>query len=154
MFTEEVSEEVSDIPKVSESDPGTPASTCSETPVRSQNKNKRKALEDPRIEEAYKILKSHTSNKNPFAAYGQHIAQKMSGYSKKTQIQVEKAIHDILYQADMGRMDDQPGFSAMPSIQHISFSPYHIMPLEQNVVSDTSGSLSEYLQSFRENNET
>ena len=63
--------------------------------------------EDPRIEEAFRILKKSTAaeTQNPYSAYGQHIAQKMMGYSSRTRILVEHAINNVLFEADMGRQD-------------------------------------------------
>lgn len=60
---------------------------------------------DPRLEEAFKILKqlvkTQPSSDN-FSIFGQDVSHKCRSYSKTTQTEVEHAINNILYNADRG----------------------------------------------------
>ncbi|GBO23468.1 hypothetical protein AVEN_36893-1 [Araneus ventricosus] len=84
-----------------------PASTPAETPRASSIKRKRQQ-EDPRIEEAFRILKKANKNmedsskEDMLDSYGRYIVAKMKKYSAQTQLVVEHEINKILYQADMG----------------------------------------------------
>ncbi|GBN92303.1 hypothetical protein AVEN_248620-1 [Araneus ventricosus] len=84
-----------------------PASTPAETPRASSIKRKRQQ-EDPRIEEAFRILKKanktleDSSKEDMLDSYGRYIVAKMKKYSAQTQLVVEHEINKILYQADMG----------------------------------------------------
>lgn len=75
-----------------------------------------KPMEDPRIQEAYKVLQDvHTryisSKQQPlevpdrFAIYGQHVANKLRQYTPRAEILVEHHINNILFQADLGNYD-------------------------------------------------
>lgn len=71
---------------------------------RNRHRKKRK-MENPRIEEAFGIIKNYKATRSPYSAYGQHIAQKLSGYSNRTRALVEHSINNILFDADMGLFD-------------------------------------------------
>ncbi|GBM17044.1 Elongation of very long chain fatty acids protein 7 [Araneus ventricosus] len=87
-----------------------PASTPAETPRASSIKRKRQQ-EDPRIEEAFIILKKvnknmeDSSKEDLLDIYGHYVVSKMKKYSAQTQLVVEHEINKILYQADMGCYD-------------------------------------------------
>ncbi|CAH2003167.1 unnamed protein product [Acanthoscelides obtectus] len=73
---------------------------------------KRKVNEDPKVAEAYKIMKEAQARssrrekaEDRFDIYGQHIASKLRTYSKRAEIMVEHAINNILFEADLGNYD-------------------------------------------------
>ncbi|CAH1988847.1 unnamed protein product [Acanthoscelides obtectus] len=88
--------------------------------VKAKSKN-----EDPRLEEAYQILKKVAApqpvvTEDEFAVYGQHIANKLRGYSRRTRVEVEHAFSRILYDADIGKYE----WVAPPVVQFVP----HTMP--------------------------
>ncbi|CAL1267506.1 unnamed protein product [Larinioides sclopetarius] len=89
-----------------------PTNTPAETPRTSSIKRKRNQ-EDPRIDEAFKILKKanknmeESSKQDMLDFYGLYIVSKMKKYSAQTQLTVEHEINKILYHADMGFYDGQ-----------------------------------------------
>lgn len=111
-----------------------------QTPLRQRRKKQKK--EDPRIEEAFTLLKNRSvsrtyeENRNPYSAYGQHVAQKLMNYSKKTQLSVEHAINNILFKADMGHYE-LPHATISCSSQS-EFNPTVLNPNIQRTMSSSS----------------
>ncbi|KAJ8971599.1 hypothetical protein NQ314_000614, partial [Rhamnusium bicolor] len=77
-----------------------------------QPKQKRKKInrqDESKFEEAYTILKAAVAalatTSDPADIFGQHIAGKLKQYSQKARVQVEYAINNIIYDADMGKYD-------------------------------------------------
>nr|XP_014288907.1 uncharacterized protein LOC106688786 isoform X1 [Halyomorpha halys] len=75
-------------------------------PTPENKPKKRKIMEDPWVDEAYKILKSGlTYEKDSSAVFGEYVASKHRQYSAFTKSTVEHLINNILYQADIGKYD-------------------------------------------------
>ncbi|XP_046141329.1 uncharacterized protein LOC114881507 [Osmia bicornis bicornis] len=74
--------------------------------------------DEERLEEAYQIMKQSTAKEQPNECdiYSKHIANKLRKYTHRTRAQVEWAINNILFEADMGMFDQAP--STTPSIRH------------------------------------
>lgn len=69
------------------------------------NKKKR-IIEDPRVTEAYRILKEvskRNEKRDDCVVYGEHIAHKLRGYDSRTCAVVQYHINNILFEADMGK---------------------------------------------------
>lgn len=72
---------------------------------------KRKAYEDPRLNEILQIIKSSVtaaaaiSTMDECSVYGQHVANKLRSYSAKTRTMVEHNINNELFKADLGEYD-------------------------------------------------
>lgn len=80
------------------------------------NKKKR-IIEDPRVTEAYRILKE-VSKKNEkrddCIVYGEHIAHKLRGYDNRTCAIVQYHINNILFEADMGKYSSGSIYNQQP----------------------------------------
>lgn len=80
-------------------------------PVQNQKGKKKRIMEsDPRIDEAFTILKKSASNisqnlSDEFTTYGLHVGNKIRNYQPKTRSLVEHHINNILFEADMGKYD-------------------------------------------------
>lgn len=78
-------------------------------PKAPKKKFKTSKTTDPRLEEAYQLMKDSAKAQNTqtdsFGVYGQHIANKLRGYSRQTQIEVEHIFNEILNNADIGHYD-------------------------------------------------
>ncbi|XP_021922023.1 uncharacterized protein LOC110830905 isoform X3 [Zootermopsis nevadensis] len=69
------------------------------------NKKKR-IVEDPRVTEAYRILKEvskRNEKRDHCIVYGEHIAHKLRGYDSRTCAIVQYHINNVLFEADMGK---------------------------------------------------
>lgn len=89
------------------------------TPLRSGHTTippKKSKHEDPRVAEAYRILKdTHESKiRDKSQAFGNHIASKHREYSKRTKAYVEHYINNILFDADLGKFDYESNFASTP----------------------------------------
>lgn len=80
----------------------------------------RLAEEDPRIQEAFDFLKSPIQTHSPSLIYAQYIANKLDTYQGQTRALVEHAIHNVFFEADMGKFNH---YSSSHSIS--SNSPYY-----------------------------
>lgn len=60
------------------------------------------------------------------AIYSQHVANKLRSYSNKTRAQVEHAINNILFEADIGRYDSNYSITNYPPIHF--FGDHHTTP--------------------------
>lgn len=77
---------------------------------------KRKIIEDPWVDEAYKILKSALKQENDCSTvFGEYIATKHRRYSAYTRSTVEHLISDILYNADIGKYDKANKLTNQPT---------------------------------------
>jgi hypothetical protein len=68
--------------------------------------NKKRIVEDPRVAEAYKILKEvseRSERRDDCVVYGEHVAHKLRGYDRRTCAIVQHHINNILFEADMGK---------------------------------------------------
>jgi len=67
--------------------------------------NKKRIVEDPRVAEAYKILKVSERNekRDDCFVFGEHVAHKLRGYDRRTCATVQHHINNILFEADMGK---------------------------------------------------
>ncbi|CAH1100635.1 unnamed protein product [Psylliodes chrysocephalus] len=94
---------------------------------------KRQRQEDPRIDEAYSILKDSLAQKtrDESTVFGEHVANKHRKYNSKIRSIVEHKINDILFLADMGYLSQSSyhqasqsphGSTYIYSILHILFS--------------------------------
>lgn len=81
---------------------------------------KKSKLEDPRVAEAYRILKdTHESKiRDKSQAFGNHVASKHREYSKRTKAYVEHYINNILFDADLGKFDFEPSYASTPMSSH------------------------------------
>lgn len=72
--------------------------------------------EDPRVEEAYRILKDTYGSKtrDKSQAFGNHIASKHREYSTQTKAYVEHYINNILFDADLGKFEFEPSVMSTP----------------------------------------
>jgi len=86
-------------------------------------KKKKPNLVDQRLDEAFEILKRPyptTTAPDDWSIYGQHVANKLRGYSKQTSSIVQHLINNIIFEADMGKHDANPYQFIQPS-QHFSY---------------------------------
>ena len=76
------------------------------SPTKNFPPNKKRIVEDPRVAEAYKILKEvserHEKRDDCFV-FGEHVAHKLRGYDSRTCSIVQHHINNILFEADMGK---------------------------------------------------
>lgn len=80
---------------------------------------KRQREEDPRIDEAYSVLK-HTLAQKPrdeSSVFGEHVANKHRKYNSQIRSIVEHKINNILFEADMGYLSQN-------CYQQVSQSPH------------------------------
>ncbi|KAK4885692.1 hypothetical protein RN001_001963 [Aquatica leii] len=72
-----------------------------------EKKHKRTRTDSTQLEEMYQTMKPsfNTSPLDAASVYGLYVANKLRGYNKNTQIEVEHAINNILYNADRGLYD-------------------------------------------------
>jgi len=67
------------------------------------------AESDPRIEEAFSILKKSASNMNSqhdeCTTYGLYVGNKIRNYTPKTRALIQHYINNLLFDADMGKYD-------------------------------------------------
>jgi hypothetical protein len=76
------------------------------SPKNTFSANKKRIVEDPRVMEAYKILKEvseRNEKRDDCIVYGEHIAHKLRGYDSCTRAIVQHHISNILFEADMGK---------------------------------------------------
>lgn len=77
------------------------------SPQLSKEKNKTNSIHQ-RLDESFEILvrpHSTTTASDEWSVFGQHVANKLRGYPKKTCFIVQHFINDILFDADMGKYD-------------------------------------------------
>jgi len=87
--------------------------------------------DDAKSEEIPEILKDAAAKKelpeketlDDCAVYLQHVANKLRKYSRNTRIQVEHAINNILFAADMGKYD-YPISSSFSNYESVPVSNY------------------------------
>lgn len=68
--------------------------------------NKKWIVEDPRVAEAYKILKEvseRNEKRDDCFDFGEHVTLKLQGYDRRTCAVVQHHINNILFEADMGK---------------------------------------------------
>lgn len=78
---------------------------------------------DQRLEEAFEILKRPyptTTSPDDWSVYGQHVANKLRGYPKQTSSIVQHFINNLLFEADMGKYDENP-YQFIQQPQHFSY---------------------------------
>jgi hypothetical protein len=76
------------------------------SPKKNFSPNKKRIVEDPRVAEAYKILKEvseRNEKRDDCVVYGEHVAHKLRGYDSRTCAIVQHHINNILFEADMGK---------------------------------------------------
>jgi len=80
-------------------------------------------LVDKRFEEAFDILKRPypmSTALDDWSTYGEHVGNKLRGYSKQTSSIVQHFINNLLFEADMGKYDANSYQFIQPS-QHFSY---------------------------------
>lgn len=80
-------------------------------------------MEDQRLEEAFKILKRpYPTSRAPddWSIYGEHVGNKLRGYSKQASSIVQHLMNNLLFEADMGKYDANPYQFIQPS-QHFFY---------------------------------
>lgn len=70
--------------------------------------------EDPRIQEAFDFIKAPIQNPSPSLVYAQYIANKLDTYQGKTRALVEHVIHNVFFEADMGKFNHYSSFQNIP----------------------------------------
>lgn len=76
-------------------------------------------IKDTMLEKAFTLLQNSAyDNTDPYFTYGQHVANEMRKYDSHTLAYVKKAINNILFDADMGRLPFL-NYGDYPS-QHVS----------------------------------
>ncbi|KAG7162741.1 uncharacterized protein LOC121873514 [Homarus americanus] len=112
-----------------------PATQAKKEPKR----KKAESEEDPRIEEALNILKgaaaSASSQQDECGVYGQHVANKLRNYSKRTRAIVQHHMNNTLFNADMGQFDmETRPFSACPTTASNipTLGSYHSIPTPES----------------------
>lgn len=101
------------------------------TPQPLPKKKKKTNIIGQHVEEATEILKipySPTTAPDEWSVYGQHVANKLRGYHKKTSSIVQHLINNILFEADMGK-HDETSYQFIQSSQPLT---YQIMPLTKS----------------------
>lgn len=83
---------------------------------------KKTRTEDPRVSEAYRILKDTYESKirDKIQAFGNHVASKHREYSKRTKAYVEHYINNILFDADLGKFESRLTSTPMSSYSDTS----------------------------------
>lgn len=113
---------------------------------------------DAKLEEAFKILQESAARKeippDSCAIYSQHVGNKLRSYNDYTRVQVEHAINNILFAADMGKYDSNPTFPQndqnpvplynYPPTQFYNNNQFATTPLPSPTFTDTSTSSSYY----------
>lgn len=80
-------------------------------------------MEDQRLEEAFNILnRPYPTSRalDDWSIYGEHVGNKLRGYSKKASSIVQHLINNLLFEADMGKYDANPYQLIQPS-QHLFY---------------------------------
>lgn len=87
------------------------------TPHNKGNKKKKNEDEDPRIEEAFQILKKSTAPTPPapvlpkddaFSIYGKYIPDKLRGYNQTHRVMAEHEINNVIFTYDMKELNCPP----------------------------------------------
>lgn len=79
---------------------------------------KARNVEDPRVTEAYRILKEvskRNEKRDDCFVYGEHIAHKLRNYDSRTSAIVQHHINNILFEADMGKYSDGSLYNQQPA---------------------------------------
>lgn len=81
---------------------------------------KKSKPEDPRVVEAYRILKDTYESKirDKSQAFGNHVASKHRDYSNQTKAYVEHYINNVLFDADLGKFEFGPSLASTPMSSH------------------------------------
>lgn len=82
-------------------------------------RKKHQQTEDPRINEAFDILKNVSAkslqdNDDECGVYGKHVANKLRNYNKRTRAIVQYHFNNIMFQADLGQFDTPAQVSITP----------------------------------------
>ncbi|KAL5244766.1 hypothetical protein ACI65C_012176 [Semiaphis heraclei] len=106
-------------------------------PLKPKTKRVKKSVieEDPRIQEAFDFIKAPIQNPSPSLVYAQYIANKLDTYQGQTRALVEHAIHNVFFEADMGKFNNYssvqntpPGSSYYTQQPQQSNVPHYSMP--------------------------
>lgn len=100
-------------------------------PLKPKTKRVNKSVieEDPRIQEAFDFLKAPIQNPSPSLVYAQYIANKLDTYQGQTRALVEHAIHNVFFEADMGKFNNYSSVQNTPP----DSSYYTQQPQQSNV---------------------
>lgn len=105
-------------------------------PLKPKTKRLKKSLieEDPRIQEAFDFIKAPIQNPSSSLVYAQYIANKLDTYQGQTRALVEHAIHNVFFEADMGKFNhyssiqnNPPNSSYYSQQSHV---PHYSMPTD------------------------
>ncbi|XP_076626724.1 uncharacterized protein LOC143344496 [Colletes latitarsis] len=86
---------------------------------------RQKFAHDPQVERAYRIIEDTVSKRtvrDASAIFGEHVAIKHRSYNRHTQNMVEHLISDILFEADMGKYNENPKSNEVNSATAITLS--------------------------------
>ncbi|KAF5285967.1 hypothetical protein FQA39_LY16478 [Lamprigera yunnana] len=94
---------------------------------------KLKTAEDPRVQESYHILKAVANRKKDrFDVFSEYVSARLRTLDERPSMCAEKAINDILFDAEMGKYSGSstanpmsPGFSSISRSSSRSFTPIH-----------------------------
>ncbi|XP_047524442.1 uncharacterized protein LOC125062505 [Pieris napi] len=106
-------------------------------------RTKRSKTTDPLLEKAQNIIRDAGEKKNEYAAFGEHVANKMSKYDDYTRSQAELKIMKILFECDMTMYRTRAGTSES-LYSDLSTPPPQNPQSEDNAVSDKTQSKLNY----------
>jgi len=94
--------------------------------------------EDPRLQEAFDFLKAPIQTPSPSLVYAQYIANKLDTYQGQTRALVEHAIHNVFFEADMGKFNHSSSSHSISSnslyYSQQSQIPQYSMPTYPNIL--------------------
>ncbi|KAF5293884.1 hypothetical protein FQA39_LY13589 [Lamprigera yunnana] len=103
------------------------------SPKQIPRNKKLKTAEDPRVQESYHILKAVANRKKDrFDVFSEYVSARLRTLDERSSLCAEKAINDILFDAEMGKYSGSstanpmlPGFSSTSRSSSRSFTPIH-----------------------------